>query len=133
MMMTVTIDGVTTVPEFGGWACYDRHAHRWLTTDRINSLVSAWFERYGAPFSGRTLDDPALGVSGDAARGQHGPAFEERPGPYRSNPRRKLGTTPATCPQTPTPFKIGISRVASQSYGHRVFQVNSVERDRLNP
>jgi hypothetical protein len=21
MMMTVTIDGVTTVPEFGGWAC----------------------------------------------------------------------------------------------------------------
>jgi hypothetical protein len=60
MMMTVTIDGVTTVPEFGGWACYDRHAHRWLTTGRIKSLVSAWFERYGAPFSGRTLDDPAV-------------------------------------------------------------------------
>ena len=146
MMMTVTIDGVTTVPEFGRWACYDRHAHRWLTADRIRSLVSAWFERYGAPFSGRTLDDQAVMEAlvhawdwvdweflETPARGQHGPAFEERPGPYRSNPRRKLGTTPATCPQTPTPFKIGISRVTSQSYGHRVFQVNSVERDRLNP
>ena len=60
MMMTVTIDGVTTVPEFGGWARYGRHAHRWLASDRIKSLVSAWFEQDGADYSGKALDGPAV-------------------------------------------------------------------------
>lgn len=56
----MTVDGSITVPEFGGWACYDHQAKQWFMTDRIKTLVSAWFETHGALLSGKTLDDPAV-------------------------------------------------------------------------
>ena len=39
--ITVTIDGVTVVSAFGGWAVYDHQAKRWFAPDRIKALVSA--------------------------------------------------------------------------------------------
>ena len=67
-MLVVTIDGVTTVPEFGGWACYDHGPHRWLSPDRIKSAVSAWFERNGSQFSGKTLDEAVTGRNGSSSK-----------------------------------------------------------------
>jgi hypothetical protein len=53
IIIVVTVDA-STVPEFGGWACYDCHAHRWQSPDRIKSLVASWFERHGSDYSGKT-------------------------------------------------------------------------------
>ncbi len=62
------------VPEFGGWACYYHQAKRWLTPDRIQTLVSAWFEAHGADYCGNTLDDPlvmeSFARSSDRAHGE---------------------------------------------------------------
>lgn len=68
------VDAATTVPEFGGWACYDHQAKRWLSPDRIKLLVAVWFEQHGADYSGTTLDDPSVmesfAHSGDRAHGE---------------------------------------------------------------
>ena len=50
----------SSVPAFGGWACYDHLAKRWLTPDRIKALVAAWFAEHGTEHSGKTLDDPLV-------------------------------------------------------------------------
>ncbi|MBN8645282.1 MAG: hypothetical protein J0L61_08610 [Planctomycetes bacterium] len=43
------------VPEFAGWVCYDHHARRWLTRERLQSLATSYAERQAAPASDQEL------------------------------------------------------------------------------
>ena len=74
IILIVTVDGSTVVPEFGGWACYDHNTHRWLTPDHIKTLVASWFQQHCADYSGKTLDHPLVIES--FARSSHRPDWE---------------------------------------------------------
>jgi hypothetical protein len=49
-----------TVPEFGGWVCYDHHAHRWLTRDGLQILAATWLEQHGTEYVGRTPNEQSV-------------------------------------------------------------------------
>ena len=51
------------MPSFGGWACYDHHARRWVSQERLQSLAAAWAEQHSTG-----LDDP-LAMDGVAYAG----------------------------------------------------------------
>jgi hypothetical protein len=50
IILIVTVDGATVLPEFGGWACYDHNTHRWLTPDHMKALVASWFQQHCADY-----------------------------------------------------------------------------------
>ena len=61
--MRHTIDnvkGAVSVPEFGGWVCYDHDARRWLSRDRLQALAARWVEQHCTEYAGMTPNSQSV-------------------------------------------------------------------------